>query len=396
MGSSRQTHLDSMRGVAAFIVIILHFFAVFYPSTTFGIKQGYIQHYEWESAFHYFPLNLLLAGRFAVCLFFILSGYVLSYSVLGEKNNKLKIFSYVIKRPVRLGGLVLFTVLLGAFLWNTGLLYNQPVSQITHSIPYLNSQWEGDFQFTRFLQVFLISPFAEGTVYNPPLWTISIELYGSMLVFATALITGNFKYRLLLYVALYYLFKETFYQGFILGMLFADLDKNYKHYYIDKINIYSISVLLAIGLIYASTPIFIDSDTFNKSFYVNLPDFYSIGGSYAMNGAALVFLASNLLNPVKNMLNKPAFRYLGDISYGLYVMHFLVIGSFSSWFFLLLLPDTGYFYSSLITFIVSIPLIILVSHYVTIFVDKPAVLLAAKLGKKFQSVAENFNTQKNK
>jgi peptidoglycan/LPS O-acetylase OafA/YrhL len=393
MSVSRQTHLDSIRGLAAFIVIILHFFTVFFPYTSFGEKQGYIQHFEWENLFHYFPLNLLLSGRFAVCLFFVLSGYVLSYNFLGEKNCKTRIIASIIKRPIRLGGLVIFTVLIGALLWNSGLLYNQPVSQITHSIPYLSSQWEGVFNSSQFFTDFFLSPFASGTTYNPPLWTISIELYGSMLIFGIALLIGNHKYRLLMYLTLYYFLQDSFYQGFVIGILIADLDKNYKSYYINYVNSVNMSIVLLIGLIYASTPIFISSQAFSESFYSRLPDFYSLGGSYAMNGAALVFISINMLMPAKNILNKPVFRFLGHISYGLYVMHFLVIGSFSSWLFLILLNHIDYLSASLIVISISIPVIILLSYFVTLYIDKPAVILASKLDKKFQrAIADRQST----
>lgn len=390
MNVSRQTHLDSIRGIAALIVVFLHYFAVFFPYTTWGEQKEYHQHYVWESVFHYFPLNLLLSGRFAVCLFFILSGYVLSYGFLGEKNHLVKILAAVIKRPIRLGGLVVFTVIIGGLLWRNGLFYNQPVSEIIHSSPYFSSVWAGGFNFKNFFEVLFLSPFKSGTIYNPPLWTISIELYGSILVFAMVFFLGRFKYRLLVYLILYFLFKESLYQGFIIGILLADLDKNYKSYYIDRVDTLSMSILFVIGLIYASTPIFLDNITFNNSLYRYLPDFYSLGGSYAMNGAALVFLSINLLQPIKDQLNKPLFRFFGHISYGLYVIHFLVIGSFSSWLYLALLNYMSSLESSLVVIVVSTPVIIAIAYVVTEYVDKPAVLLALKMGQYFQTLTKKF------
>jgi len=377
----RFTHLDSMRGIAACIVIVLHYVAVFYPSATFGIHKSYVEHFEWEKLFYNFPLNFLIAGRFAVCLFFILSGYVLSYSVLGKKNQGAKILSYMIKRPFRLGGLVLFTIMSGAILWWSGLFYNHPVSEISHSIPYLDAAWVGDFQISKFLDVFFFSPFSDGTVYNPPLWTIDIELYGSFLVFCFVLIFGNLRYRLILYPVMFYLLKGELYQGFVLGILFADMDKNYQVYFSILKNKIILSAFLLVGLVYASTPVFIDRETFSTLFYSRLPDFYSMGGTYAMIGAALVFYSCNSLQIAKDFLNLRFFRFLGKISYGLYVIHFLVIGSFSCWLFLYFIESMNYLVASSLTILISLPIILLLSYLVTIYVDFPVVKFAGKIGQ---------------
>lgn len=393
MSTSRQYHLDSMRGLAAFIVIILHFLTVFFPYTSFGQQQGYIQHFNWENIFHYFPFNILISGRFAVCLFFILSGYVLSYSLLGEKNNKIRILSSIIKRPVRLGGLVITTIIIAAILWANNLLYNLEVSKLTHSTPYFSSLWPDQFNLQHFIEVILFSPFKDGTIYNPPLWTISIELYGSILVFALALLTGNYKYRLLIYLVIFYFLRGSLYQGFIIGMLLSDLDKNYKQYYINKVNTINMTVVLIIGLVYASTPVFFSDDLFKQSLYSKIPEFYFLGGTYAMNGAAIVFFSINLLSPAKKILSQPAFRFLGNISYSLYVIHFLIIGSFSSWLFLLLTQHTTYLTASLLAIFISLPIIVIISYLTTIYIDQPSVLAASKLNKiilsKFEKQTPN-------
>ena len=395
MSSSRQYHLDSMRGLAALIVIILHFFTVFYPYTSFGQQSGYTQHFSWENIFHYFPFNILISGRFAVCLFFILSGYVLSYSLLGEKNNKIKIFSSIIKRPIRLGGLVISTIIIAAILWSNGLLFHMEVSKLTNSIPYFSTLWPAPFNLQYFIEVVLFSPFKDGTIYNPPLWTISIELYGSIMVFLLVFVTGSFKYRLLVYIALFYMLRDSLYQGFIIGILFADLDKNYKQLYAHKVNSINMSGLLMVGLIYASTPVFFSKELFSQSLYSKIPEFYFIGGTYAMNGAAIVFFSINLLNPAKKILNKPAFRFLGDISYSLYVTHFLVIGSFASWLFLLLIQHMTYLSASLMSILISLPIIITISYIMTKYIDKPSVLAASKINRVIIQTFEKFNTNRN-
>jgi len=193
MNQSRQAHLDSLRGIAALIVVIAHYLAAFYPYTIFGNQGGYQQHADWENMVFYPPFGLLVAGHFAVCLFFILSGYVLSYSYLGESKRRQKILASIIKRPIRLGGLVWLAIICGSLLWYCGLFFNGEVSDLTSSKPWLNSFWEKNFNFNAFFIDFASSAFSKGSIYNPPLWTIKIELYGSLMVYLFLLFLGNFK-----------------------------------------------------------------------------------------------------------------------------------------------------------------------------------------------------------
>ncbi|OYW75825.1 MAG: hypothetical protein B7Z37_11575 [Verrucomicrobia bacterium 12-59-8] len=76
----RYEHLDGLRGLAASAVVLAHFVSALYPHGTTGGAAPL--HGGWEQAFLYPPLGLLVAGHFAVCLFFLLSGYVLALPLL--------------------------------------------------------------------------------------------------------------------------------------------------------------------------------------------------------------------------------------------------------------------------------------------------------------------------
>ncbi|MEE9543718.1 MAG: acyltransferase family protein [Thermodesulfobacteriota bacterium] len=248
MDSSRQKHLDSMRGIAAFIVVVMHFFVVFYPYSIFGSRGNSLKHYGFESLFHTAPLGFMVAGYFAVCLFFILSGYVLSYRYLGEADCRSRLIAAMVKRPVRLGGLVLFSVLLSAFLWSSGLYYNGALAGITSPQPWFSVPWQGELVFNEFLSDVVFSLFSSGHKYNYPLWTISRELYGSLLVFAFLLFFSNNRYRLVFQFVLLALFKGSLYQGFLLGMIVADINKNYDFGFFKRDSRFISLVLLVLSL----------------------------------------------------------------------------------------------------------------------------------------------------
>ena len=73
-------YLQGLRGTAALGVVLHHFFCAFYPMAVFATGPS---HWQWEKLFWSTPLGLLIAGRSLICLFFILSGYVLSLPYFG-------------------------------------------------------------------------------------------------------------------------------------------------------------------------------------------------------------------------------------------------------------------------------------------------------------------------
>ena len=70
--------LDGLRGVAAFIVVIAHYIQVFYPTVFNGNIESIHTKNNLELIFYKTPLNLFFNANFCVCIFFVLSGYVLS------------------------------------------------------------------------------------------------------------------------------------------------------------------------------------------------------------------------------------------------------------------------------------------------------------------------------
>lgn len=381
-GKSRQAHFDSLRGIAALIVVITHYFTAFYPYTIFGAGGGYQQHTSLENFVFFPPLGIIVSGQFAVCLFFILSGYVLSYSYLGESNQVRKILVSIIKRPIRLGGLVWFSIIAGSLLWYFGLFANIPVADLTSSKPWFNHFWRGDFDFSKFLINLTTASFSRGDIYNPPLWTIKIELYGSMMVFLFVLLFGQFKFRLLISILLVFVFYDSLYQGFWVGLSIAEIVKNhsYKRPLISNTTLYSLAIILFVY--FSSYPHYVSHDFLNRTIYAILPDDKGFGGGYPMLAALLMFILLVSSARLKKYLNKPLFQFLGHISYGLYVMHFLVLGSLSSWLFQISYNQLGYQGSFIISSASGLLILVLVSYIATEYVDSPAIKFSNYIGNR--------------
>lgn len=184
----KQLYIEAARGLAALIVVMAHFMMVFYPASIFGGQ--YRAHETWEPLFTTTPLGIFFAGQFAVCLFFILSGYVLSlpYLGLGARDNDHLLLA-VVKRPFRLGGMVIASVLIAYIMLRAGVFLNTETAALTYSTPWFSQYGAPDQSgLKQFLFDIFTRPFAKGTHYNSPLWTIEIELYGSFITFGFLMI----------------------------------------------------------------------------------------------------------------------------------------------------------------------------------------------------------------
>jgi peptidoglycan/LPS O-acetylase OafA/YrhL len=380
---SKQIYLEALRGLACTIVVISHYAAAFYPSSIFGSK--YQSHEQWEKLFTTTPLGLVFAGHFAVCLFFILSGYVLSLPYFGQLSRGTNhLLAAFLKRPLRLGGLVLISILISIGLSHFKYYFNIPVSKESYSIPWFQEHWShGALSAKQILLDLITRIFTVGSKYNSPLWTLQIELDGSLLTFVFLLLFRKSHLRFLAYIYAMIYFHGSLYHGFVLGLILADFTQNQPN--LLKKNSRGIIpwISLIIGLLLSSYPNYVDQAGLSKTFYAAFPLLRGLGGGYSMLGAFIVF-TSVLLNPqLQQMLSGKGLEFLGRISYAMYATHFLLLGSFSSWLFLNLHSQLNYNESFAIVVVLSIGILIAISYSLTRYIDEPITRFANNLAKKY-------------
>jgi peptidoglycan/LPS O-acetylase OafA/YrhL len=376
----KQIHLEAIRGLAAFIVVAAHFAAAFYPSTVFG--GTYPLHERWESLFTTTPLGIVFASHFAVCVFFVLSGYVLSLPYFGDASKDTSnLLAALLKRPFRLAGLVLASVLTSFCIFRFACYFNAPVSIRSYSIPWFQDWWSQDtLTFKRLIWDVTTGMFATGSRYNPPLWTLQIELYGSFLTFIFLLLFRKSNLRLLAYIYAFGLLHDTLYHGILIGIFLADIVRNHPRM-VENLSRSTVAFpLLAVGLLLSSYPAYIVAPTeMANTFYGTFPSLPGLGGGYSMLGATIVF-ASVLISPhLQNKLSRRPFAFLGRISYAVYAFHFLLLGSFTSWLFLNLSPNLTYNKNCAVVGVVSLTILVVLSYLLTKYVDEPVTYAANRL-----------------
>jgi peptidoglycan/LPS O-acetylase OafA/YrhL len=389
----RQTRLDGLRGLAAVLVVTTHHLSAFHPYAVFGDRAGHgLPAFAWERLFFMPPLGLLTAGHFAVCLFFILSGYVLAMGHLGKGQDRFAILGAMLKRPVRLGGLVLFTVMLGAIAWSQGLYANQAAARWLPSMAWFGLFWPGGFDAPLFWRHVLTAPFASAGIYNPPLWTIKIELYGSVYVYLFLLVLGRFRFSWLAILLLLVYLRHGPYFGFFVGLALADLKQ--RGWLAGQSRTPAVlSVILMLGAFcLVSYPGYVSPAFLQGTLYGALPPRAPMFVGYPMLAACMAFAALLMHEPMGRWLSRPFWALLGRISYALYALHFLVLGTFTAWLFCCLLAFFNPATASALAIIAGFAMTMLLAHGVTLLVDQPVtraanVIEAAVVSRRFRAFA---------
>jgi peptidoglycan/LPS O-acetylase OafA/YrhL len=377
--TGKVSYLDGLRGIAAVNVMIMHFFVALAPAMVYGNK--YPSHFgSLDQIFSTTPLGLIGAGNFSVCIFFVLSGYVLTQKFFQTKENSI-IISSAIRRYLRLFIPVFAAVMLSYLLASTGLYhYYIETMEISAGSNYRNYWTFTPSILDAIKQAVWSSFFVGGTIhYNPVLWTMTIEFYGSMLVFTMALLFGSLRNRWTFYLAAALVFINFYYLAFVIGMVFADLFNGKKPMFKTD-NKIILFIILIFGLFLGSYPI---SPLTEGSLYGFLDNgfFGAPKVTYHIIGAGMIMYVLLNSRDLQNIFSSPVPLFLGKISYSLYLVHFLVISSFTCALFLSLYPVFSYGSAVLISVLLSLLLIIPLSYLFYKHVDMAGV----KLSKEFYS-----------
>ena len=371
-------YLDGLRGVAAINVMIMHFFIILVPAMIYSDRMpshlGNI-----EQIFSSTPLGLIGAGNFSVCIFFVLSGYVLTQKYFINRDKKI-IISGAMRRYIRLFVPVLAVTILSFLMASTGVFHYYIETVMVSG----NNNYDNYWTFTPDIvdavkQAVWGSFFTGDDTYNPVLWTMTTEFYGSMLVFAMALMFGVQRNRWTFYLAASVLFFNSYYFAFIIGMGLADTfnSKTSRFKADNKMidNKIILSVILFSGLFLGSYPV---GTVTNDSLYAFLNNglFEIPKLTYHILGAGMIMFV--LLNSrwLQQIFSSPVPVFLGKISYSLYLIHFLIISSFTCALFLALHPILPYWTAAFISCFLSVLLIIPLSYLFYKYVDMTGVELS--------------------
>jgi len=382
---SRFLELEGLRGLAAIAVVIYHFSLAFYLFAFFGpsLVSDTIKHFSLEDNLYANPIAGLLSGTFAVSIFFVLSGFVLSISFFKTKNVEI-VKRLAIKRYPRLMLPALASVIICYALVKLGFSSSLQASAITQS-SWLASGWDTAPHLFDVLYNGFIGVFIKGSPYNNVLWTMMTEFLGSFLVFGTLLMFSQSKHRWLIYLFIFYLTFNTWFIGFVIGMILADLFS--MNIIKQKKRHPLLIVLLLAGSLYlGGYPFGTDLSSTAYGLFNKIP-FQLV--NYQMMcpalGAALVTFAVLWSGQLASILKKPIISGLGKYTFSLYLVHLPILFTFTTACFIYFYQYFGYNKSVLFSVLLSIPVLMVVTFLFEKFIDSPSI----KFSSRFADVYMN-------
>lgn len=320
--------LDGLRGVAAILVVVYHIFEGFsFAELTNGVGDGLIA--------------VLNHGHIAVDFFFILSGFVISYAY-DDRWTKMGTWQFFKRRLVRLHPMLVMGALIGVV-----------------AFAYVGfERWDGTATPTAWvmisfvLTIFMV-PAIPGALYeirgngemfplNGPTWSLFFEYLGNI-VYAT--IIRRFSTKVL---AVATLLLGVIYAWFFVGDV-SGYDMVGVGWTIDEINFFGgfIRMLFpfSVGMLVARTfrphkvnaPFWIGTLLLILLFsvpYIPSEGVVSLNSLYEVVCIAFVFplivwLGANGCS--KEGFAAKATKFLGDISYPLYIVHYPIMYVFYAW-----------------------------------------------------------------
>lgn len=380
--SGKLGFLESVRGLAAGAVVLVHILAAFYPGSIIGPSKAPANNELVGSLFYGLPLGFSVAGYFAVMVFFVLSGFVLTYRFF-QSHDQNDIYKQAAKRYFRLAIPVFCAVSVAYLLFANGVMLNDSVAELTGSIDASSI-----YNFTPNLMDAVynatIGVLVDGnTKYNPVLWTMSIELLGSFIVLGMALIISGLKKRWLMYTGAVILSSHSYYVCFILGMLLADIASNTNiiTYLRQKVSGVYAYILLLAALVLASFPNNPTGDidgTFFKTLLIPGLDPFYIHHIWLVVAAFSLLLVILVRLEIQKLLSNQLLVFLGGISFAVYLTHYLVLYCVGGRIFSSMRDDFGFDVSALTAGLVTVLVTLVVSILWKKYIDDMSVRVSRR------------------
>jgi peptidoglycan/LPS O-acetylase OafA/YrhL len=389
-GQERYTHLDGLRGVAAFIVLIYHLIYFFFTPFIDSDPTDF-----WVRIVASSPLAGIYNGRFSVWIFFVLSGFVLS---IGVSRSGQSLLALLPKRYVRLTLPILATSLIAFLLIRLDLTWNLAVADVA---PGMGQYYPADFRPSLWdvISDSLFRTYLTGqSAFNGVLWSMKVEIVGSLLVFLVWKICPTRLWRvvvcLCLTVGLCFLKKSSTLQGlqlFPCGILLFDLVavRDRRSRWLNWSPITGFFVLLlgvSLGGWLVKDPALPGAHLIFTWLLNPIMDIKRFEAQQI--GAVLVVAALCLTPAFRQPLSGPLVRWLGQISFPLYLIHGIVIASVGCLVLAHMMPKFGYVVAASAATAVSVACSLIVAALLVPLVEQSAIRLSHRLALWIESLAE--------
>lgn len=351
--------LDGLRGVACLLVFNQHL--------SYNFSQAFLEGWNGQEDRNWIIqlpiIRILWSGNAMVAIFFVISGYVLSYKPLRQMQTNSDqvlrtINSSIVRRGIRLYLPSFIATFMCMLLIRAGAFeYGREAYKDGYSLVTANEDPPHRFdtfgeQFWHWWETAVLTMLYPWTWndttqnYDPHLWTIPTEFRCSMLLFliqcGVCRLRLAFRLAALTAAVCYCAYTDAEQVVlFLLGMLMAQIDviirtraetksrpplavtEDIETTPFSPRRALSIASFLA-GLLFASTPSVYSEDSPAYSYLVNrlVPDWYKAHHYFWQSiGAVLIVWSASHSEDIKPIFTNSSAQYLGKISYALYIVH---------------------------------------------------------------------------
>jgi peptidoglycan/LPS O-acetylase OafA/YrhL len=346
LSRERLIELEAVRGIASVLVLVHHCLLGFAPSL-----HGLVAPPRPWSLFGT-PFFAFIDGSAAVVIFFVLSGFVLTYRAI-EHDDPKSLLSGALKRWPRLALPVLISTMIGGLLAALNLYWNVASDNVIGSI------WLGWFYRTSPYPIpDFLAPIYEGTVatflfgqayFNSNLWTMFYEFFGSFLAFALAYIFIARHALLLIATAVaaaVLLYFSPYFLCFIVGVILATARHHWSANTAFRIPQRWRTGLVTVGAVIAIV-LFGYHERLGSPASMGFYEFLRPWAAYNPLATRVVMHTTGAVIVLLLALEFPGYlrtRFagiLGELSFPIYLLHIPLICSVGSYLYLVVLPGTG-------------------------------------------------------
>lgn len=325
---NRINYIGTLRGLACLAVYLNHVICIFAPGLMWYSKA----YNELERVWLGTPLNVITNGNSAVQFFFVISGYLISNKIFKNSTYEITVIG-ILKKIKKLLLVIIPPIILAFFLMKCNRMYHLVAAKEDPILGFVLDY--NNFQPTILsLLIDIKNTFFIGSIYVGPLWFISIEFIGGIMVEFIA-VAMNQKRELVSGVMIYIFVWILLLQrnqnlcSFVVGS-FAAYILNYKQYNYCRLKNRGLKITLFIIGIYFFT---VQNDTIGiykvmASLKAYLPSIRSIGMGMLLVGTEC---CSELKDKISNM---KVLRFFGNYSAYIYGFHWPILLSLGCWIYL--------------------------------------------------------------
>ena len=306
--SFRVHEIDGLRGWAALVVLLFHAFQEMLRNVVPGVNNPF--------------LSPFLAGDYAVGIFFVLSGDALSAAFFAGGGPRV-VDRMLLRRYFRLTIPIAMACLMTYLVMRLGLDYHAAAAVAVDRPDWLGKFLRFDPSIADCLRYAFVDVYVDHQTsfsYDPFLWTMSIELLGSIYIFGICYVWAGLRkpHWICVAFAVGLWLAGSLFSLFFVGIVFGYERSRglFRELLVNRPYQIAAAVLLLLTVSYMIVRGASHEPIGHRSRFVI--------------DVLFVFIAYSQFQ-VRSFFANPVSRFLGNISFPLYLIHFQVLISLMSW-----------------------------------------------------------------